>query len=540
MLMETCYENQLLLDNYYEEFSNPPFKQSRLQGKFQNLELYIDKDEIIHIKHPFCPKCGSKNYTKYGTSLKQTYDILSNRYYFYCQKYQCQRCGGSYSAYIKNILIYDEIETYEAVLEELNNSITRQLKTNEEIYHLGEKIFELLQTLIYNNIEVELSSRAQYKKGDILELLIRNSLSTNFLETTRNLLDLTSLFYHLPSADTVLLYIGKKKREDIKVEFETIFRKLIAHYQHHDFLNEAIDIAIDIHDKAYYGKLRNQDVIKGQRKDGTNYFHKFLTVDSVEPKKRFTLFGSHFTQFEDRFRVFQTILSFLVQNKVKLRRLYIDREFFNSSVTDYLIKNAIQFVMPAKRLKKVIRITDEKWKNGEYVFEYRFNEGKSNESKPFTIFLIENKDYDPSKPVRKGNEEYYLFATNIPIKISDHQASTMKFNKNYSGEERMDLSNYYRKRWGIETDYRVLEHDFQGKTTSNKFSIRLFNFLTGVTLRNLWELSKLHFREYYEHLFPKQTMTAKLFRKIVERYLDARRLIQSLKYLKEKLALFIS
>ena len=538
--METCYENQLLLDNYYEDFSNPPFTNTRLQEKFQNLKLYIDKDEIVHIKYPFCPKCGSKNCTNHGTSLKVTYDLLNNRYYFYCQRYLCLRCNSPYSAYIKNILVYDEMEIYDAIIEELNSTINQQIKANDEIYNLGAKIFDLLQTIIYNNIEVELSSRAQYKKDDILELLIRNSLSTNFLETTRNLMNLNTTFYHPPSSDTVLLYIGNKKRGDIKTEFDIIFRNLIAYYHHLGILTEAIDIAIDIHEKAYYGKLRNQDVIKSKQKDGTSYFHKFLTVDSVKPNNRFTLCGSHFTQFEDRFRVFQNLLSFLKQNKIKVRRLYVDREFFNSSVTDYLINNSIQFVMPAKRLEPLIETADELWKKGEYVFEYRFYEGKKNESQPFTVFLLKNEDYDPSKPARKGNEEYYLFATNIAIKTSDHKASTMKYNEKYSGEERADLADYYRNRWGIETDYRVLEHNFQGKTTSNNFSIRLYNFLSGVTLRNLWELSKLLFKEYYKHLFPKQVMTAKLWCKIVEKYLDARRVVQGLSSLRDKLAIAMS
>ncbi len=182
-----------------------------------------------------------------------------------------------------------------------------------------------------------------------------------------------------------------------------------------------------------------------------------------------------------------------------------------------------------------MEVANENWSKGEFVFDHCFYKGKKNESRHFTIFLIANPKHDPSKPTRKGNEEFYLFATNITIKLSDHRAFTMKYNHKYSGEARSDLSEYYRKRWGIETDYRVLEHNFMAKTTSNKFSIRYFNFLSGVTLRNLWELSKILFKPLYERLFPKKTMTAKLWSRVLELYLDAKRLVSGLSSIRSKL-----
>lgn len=45
----------------------------------------------------------------------------------------------------------------------------------------------------------------------------------------------------------------------------------------------------------------------------------------------------------------------------------------------------------------------------------------------------------------------------------------------------------YRRRWGIETSYRVIG-DFLPKSRSTAYSVRLFYFLFAVTLYNLWVL----------------------------------------------------
>jgi hypothetical protein len=68
----------------------------------------------------------------------------------------------------------------------------------------------------------------------------------------------------------------------------------------------------------------------------------------------------------------------------------------------------------------------------------------------------------------------YAFATNIKT----------------LGIRRADLLfRLYGKRWGIETGYRVLEHDFMPKTTSPNYALRFFYFCFGLALYNCWVLS---------------------------------------------------
>ncbi|MFT4965199.1 MAG: IS4 transposase [Halobacteriales archaeon] len=52
------------------------------------------------------------------------------------------------------------------------------------------------------------------------------------------------------------------------------------------------------------------------------------------------------------------------------------------------------------------------------------------------------------------------------------------------------LAESYRRRWGIETSYRVIG-DFLAKTTSKSFAVRLYYFLFAVALYDIWVLTNV-------------------------------------------------
>ena len=87
------------------------------------------------------------------------------------------------------------------------------------------------------------------------------------------------------------------------------------------------------------------------------------------------------------------------------------------------------------------------------------------------------------------------------------------------------LFNFYSKRWGIETSYRQLDHDFLVRTTSKNFCLRLFYFLFSVCLYNLWILVNFCVSlKIYGRLAEKPIITARTFAiilsKIREEYVD--------------------
>ena len=78
------------------------------------------------------------------------------------------------------------------------------------------------------------------------------------------------------------------------------------------------------------------------------------------------------------------------------------------------------------------------------------------------------------------------------VKSETEKSGMMYFITNSDVNERNAdrFAKLYRKRWGIETSYRV-KGNFRPKTTSRRYVIRMFYFMFSVCLYNLWVLVNL-------------------------------------------------
>ncbi len=113
----------------------------------------------------------------------------------------------------------------------------------------------------------------------------------------------------------------------------------------------------------------------------------------------------------------------------------------------------------------------------------------------------------------KGKELFRSDASHFKLVIvDDGEGSKRVFATNLDIEEKnaFDLFTQYRKRWGIETSYRV-KNDFRVKTTSKNYVIRLFYFLLSVCLYNLWVLANIMVGIPFGRLFKKPKISAKIF-----------------------------
>jgi len=133
--------------------------------------------------------------------------------------------------------------------------------------------------------------------------------------------------------------------------------------------------------------------------------------------------------------------------------MFLDRGFFNLLSILALFSMGVDFIIAAKSNKRIKGMLDEhKRKNGAttVIFNYRFQDKRSPK---FYLIAIPNPDYDP-KDERKNNE-FPLFATSINFE------SLEEFVKRVPEE--------YKRRWNIETGYRVKNESL--RTYRNTFSM---------------------------------------------------------------------
>jgi hypothetical protein len=227
-------------------------------------------------------------------------------------------------------------------------------------------------------------------------------------------------------------------------------------------------IAIDYHEKPFYGDKMTRGVVGCKRKASTNYAYKYITASIVEEGIRFNLGCLPVTQFD----IEEDLLRELIlecRKYVKIGAVLLDRGF--NGVDDYKLLGeelGLRFIMPQIKNSKLNNMLENKKLKAYSQFEYIFNEHRSREYWcKVRIFYITNEE---------GKK--YTFITNI----HSNDEELLKF-----------IVQAYNKRWGIETGYRV-KHDFLCKTTSKSFTVRTLFAQLAFLLQDFWTL-----KNYIEH-----------------------------------------
>jgi len=114
---------------------------------------------------------------------------------------------------------------------------------------------------------------------------------------------------------------------------------------------EPVDVAIDFHDRPYYGQPKDRhhrQVVTTEEERGTHRAHRFVSVSILMP--RFRLFASlrfHLRNGETLLAVQQALHDF-EQVGGKLRAIFLERGFYNNVVLSWLKTQAITAVVPLR------------------------------------------------------------------------------------------------------------------------------------------------------------------------------------------------
>jgi hypothetical protein len=308
---------------------------------------------------------------------------------------------------------------------------------------------------------ITLPDEANYSYQEFLNVLLHAATSsTDSLESASN--DLRSKIpnIRIPSADTIFNYIKPNSIENILSSFRKINTEI---FRMMNLENNVYDIAIDFHDIPYYG-CRDTPCIRGIKpKNGTSWGYSFCTLDIIGNAK-LTLDVIDINGLSKDYSILiNSLFERIEKMGVKVGTVYMDREFFNKKVISKTDEHKLDFVIAAKSNKKIKEILENHRKefgNTSTVLEYKFQEG----GPIFNIVAMWDQE--------KG---YILFATNKKVDSID------VFIKQISEE--------YRKRWNIETGYRV-KKDFKIRTCSKSPIARTLFFVIQCIMYNILNVLK--------------------------------------------------
>ena len=225
-------------------------------------------------------------------------------------------------------------------------------------------------------------------------------------------------------------------------------------------------LAIDLNLIPYYGKPKDSEksyIYRSKAKDGTGSFYAYATLYTIKKGKRVTLAIRGVRWQDTKVAILTYLLAELSSLKIKVKRIYLDREFFTVSVIRWLKALDIPLTMPAIRRGKQGGV--KQFLKGRRSYKTTYTMSRSQDDfVTFDIWII--CKYKRGKRGQNGIE-YYVYVT-------------YKVNTNLN-----HIHQCYRQRFGIETSYR-LKNLCRIRTTTKKPTLRLLFVGISFLLVNIW------------------------------------------------------
>lgn len=268
-------------------------------------------------------------------------------------------------------------------------------------------------------------------------------------------------------ADCLHKYIKNSDEFSIKRAFEQVSKPILRK------LNlRHVKLAIDGKKDLYYGKQAGLGCRGIKRQNGTNLAWEYIVISIVEPI-HLPLMAVRYYQGADLTECCIELLEYVRSLKLKVNLVLFDRGFKSAKLIDYLESKRtkkpwkyLMFVSQDDAIKEYVKKTvnaKKKWAFYNHTFSYGY---KKSTWKPSTTYVVCRKVGQN----RKGEWYNMVFATNI--------------------KPGYYLVTVYKKRWNIETGFRVMEEG-KIKTKSNNRRIRLFYFLLRALFCVLWTLNSI-------------------------------------------------
>lgn len=273
-----------------------------------------------------------------------------------------------------------------------------------------------------------------------------------------------------PDPETIRGYFNKQLTVEKLLELQRrINAGLAANWPRKLRRGGPIEVAIDFHDRPYYGKQDQQKAlyVRGEAKDGTTRFYRVATAYAMVHGQRVTLAIRFVLPDDQPVEVEKQLRQELLSRALQIGVLYLDKGFSGTPVLKYLrqCRQPSLIACPIRGTKGGTKALCKGQKS--YRTEYSFNEGTVEE---FRAPVVACHVFTSSRRTGRSKRRptWLLF---IAICLD-----------NWTPEK---CRQRYRGRFGIETSYR-LSNKSLGWTTSPNPAYRFLLIGLGFLLLNLW------------------------------------------------------
>ena len=275
------------------------------------------------------------------------------------------------------------------------------------------------------------------RKQDVARVLLAASMDNDYVEGCAQSLRLC----------------GQTVRNHLKHQDPTRFlrvnREVIEKMRKQGALSKPLVLAVDWHDEMYYGDPNAEGVVGAVRKNGSNYAYRFATANVLVNGQRLTL---AVIPMLDRCALWhvQQLLACIAELGLTIKLLLFDRGYYSTALIRYLNEAGFKYIIHIPWFGKPLKAGVDR------LHTTTTHKKRVSEQATFRLVTVRQK------------RKLLIFATNTSFKA-------------------WWVRKTFRRRWGIETSYRLIGL-FLAKTTSKRYGLRKLYFFLAVVLYNLWVL----------------------------------------------------
>ncbi len=222
-------------------------------------------------------------------------------------------------------------------------------------------------------------------------------------------------------------------------------------------------LAIDIHNKAYYGQ-RTPDVIGGPKKQGTHWSFGYATAVLLHKRRRYTVGLCPVKPSMKPDDIVRTLLEQIAEKGPKIRGVALDSGFGSGEVLLLLQQRGLAYTVPLQRIGKGSNARNR-------LFEGRHR-------------LIRWTQWKTERTNRAVQTRTFLWKRGPRTMVFAFDGWSGEGAKSVH-DEAMRQRRLYRRRFGIETSYRQ-KNQAEARTTSRDVVYRLLLEGVGYLLRQVW------------------------------------------------------
>ena len=220
-------------------------------------------------------------------------------------------------------------------------------------------------------------------------------------------------------------------------------------------LSQPLVLALDWHDEMYYGDPSAEGVVGTMPKNGSCRACRFATASVLLNGQRLTLAVDPMLD-KNLVGHVRHLLECVFELGVRVKFVLFDRGYYSTALIRYLDSSGIKYIMHIPWHGAPLKAGEDR------MYTTTTHKRRGVEQATFRLVVVQQ------------NDKLLVFATNTSLKP-------------------IKLHKTFRKRWGIETSYRMIGL-FLAKTTSKRYGLRQLYFFLAVVLYNLWVLKNFRRR----------------------------------------------